>query len=285
LGDTRGMAEAVQRPRSGRSGKALLLTILGEFVLPNGGVAWTSTLIESLGLMGMTESNARQAAARLADDKILTPVRVGRATRWELTGRGQRLLTDGAHRIYEFGSTSAQWDRQWVLVVASVPEELRSKRLLLRSQLGFAGFGFVNAGFAISPHADRVKDAEAILASLDIDPAPLVFVANHSDSTPDEEIIQRAWDLASLEDSYNGFLHQFSRARPTKGPACFTSLVELVHEWRRFPFEDPEIPLELLPAKWPGERAKAVFDDCRSKWSPAAQEWYRTLDSENTTKS
>jgi phenylacetic acid degradation operon negative regulatory protein len=278
------MADAAQRPRSGRSGKALLLTILGEFVLPNGGAVWTSTLIESLGLLGMTESNARQAAARLADDNILAPVRVGRATRWELTDRGERLLSDGAHRIYEFGSTSVEWDRQWVLVVASVPEDLRAKRLLLRSQLGFAGFGFVNAGFAISPHTDRMKDAEAILALLDIDPAPLVFVANHSDSTPDKEIIQRAWDLEALEHSYREFLSEFSRAHPTKGPACFASLVALVHEWRRFPFEDPEIPFELLPAKWPGERAKALFDDCRAKWSPAAQEWFRRFDSENTTK-
>jgi phenylacetic acid degradation operon negative regulatory protein len=281
MGDTQYMAEAAQKPRSGRSGKALLLTILGEFVLPNGGTVWTSTLIESLGFMGMTESNARQAAARLADDNIVTPVRVGRSTRWELTDRGERLLSDGARRIYEFGSTSAEWDRQWVLVVASVPEEFRAKRLLLRSQLGFAGFGFVNAGFAISPHTDRMKDAEAILASLDIDPAPLVFVANHSDSTPDEEIIKRAWDLDALEHSYRAFLSEFSRARATKGPACFTSLVGLVHEWRRFPFEDPEIPLELLPAKWPGERAKAMFDECRAKWSPAAQEWFRNL--ENNT--
>jgi phenylacetic acid degradation operon negative regulatory protein len=284
LGDTQWMAEAAQKPRSGRSGKALLLTILGEFVLPNGGTVWTSTLIKSLGQLGMTESNARQAAARLAEDTIVTPVRVGRATRWELTDRGQRLLTDGAHRIYEFGATSAEWDRQWVLVVAPVPEELRAKRLLLRNQLGFAGFGFVNAGFAISPHTERLKVAESILASLDIDPVPLVFVANHSETTPDEEIIKRAWDLDALERSYRGFLHEFTRARPTKGPACFSSLVELVHEWRRFPFEDPEIPPELLSNKWPGERAKAVFDEFRAQWSPTAQEWFRNLDSENTTK-
>ena len=35
----------------------------------------------------------------------------------------------------------------------------------------------------------------------------------------------------------------------------------LVHEWRRFPFVDPEIPDELLPPGWPGHGAKAVFDE------------------------
>jgi phenylacetic acid degradation operon negative regulatory protein len=165
--------------------------------------------------------------------------------------------------------------------MGSVPEDLRAKRLLLRSQLGFAGFGFVNAGFAISPHVDRIKEAEAIVASLGIDPVPLVFVASHSDATPDEAIIERAWDLEAIENSYNQFLRHFSRARPAKGAACFPALVELVHEWRRFPFEDPEIPLELLPPTWPGARAKLVFDECRAKWSPAAQEWFRSVDGQS----
>ena len=275
------MAERVSRPRSGRSGKALLLTILGEFVLPNGGSVWTSTLIETLGLLGVGEPNARQAAARLGEEGILAPVKMGRSTRWDLTPQGQRLLSAGAERIYEFGSSDQVWDGQWLLVLTSVPEDVREKRHQVRSQLEFAGFGFLSAGVAVSPHADREKETHAILEALELDPRPLIFRASSGAFLPDREVIGRAWDLVALSEKYAVFLDEFARVRPTSGTACFESLVMLVHEWRRFPFEDPEIPLELLPAKWPGKRSKQLFDDRRALWSPVAQDWFRSLESKS----
>jgi phenylacetic acid degradation operon negative regulatory protein len=276
------MAEHSGRPRSGRSAKALLLTILGEFVLPNGGSVWTSTLIDTLALFGVGEANARQAAARLGEDGILAPVKIGRSTRWDLTPRGQRLLVAGAERIYEFGSADQVWDGQWLLVLTSIPEDVREKRHQVRSQLEFAGFGFVSAGVAVSPHVDREKETQAILEGLELDPVPLVFRASTGTFLPDREVIYRAWDLDALAAKYRSFLDEFARVRPTTGNARFESLVALVHEWRRFPFEDPEIPLELLPAKWPGRRSKQLFDDRRALWSPEAQDWFRSLESQSS---
>lgn len=279
LSETQRVAERIGRPRSGKSGKALLLTILGEFVLPNGGSVWTSTLIEALALLGVGEANARQAAARLGEEGILAPVKIGRSTRWDLTPGGQRLLSAGAHRIYEFGSPDQDWDGQWLLVLTTIPEGVREKRHQVRSQLEFAGFGFVSAGVAVTPHVDREKETQAILEALDLDPRPLVFRASAGEFLPDREVIARAWDLGALSGKYRWFLDEFARIRPTGGTASFESLVMLVHEWRRFPFEDPEIPMELLPAKWPGIRSKQLFDDRRARWSPAAQDWYRSLES------
>jgi phenylacetic acid degradation operon negative regulatory protein len=279
MNETQAVSERIGRPRSGRSGKALLLTILGEFVLPNGGSVWTSTLIETLGLLGVSEPNARQAAARLRDDGILMPVKIGRSTRWDLTPRGQRLLSAGAQRIYEFGSGDQEWDGRWILVLTSIPEDVREKRHQVRSQLEFAGYGFLSAGVAVSPHAEREKETQTILEVLDLDPRPLVFTASTVAFLPDREVIGRAWDLDALSGKYRVFLDEFGRVRPTTGTACFESLVMLVHEWRRFPFEDPEIPLELLPAKWPGTQSKQLFDNRRALWSAAAQDWYRSLES------
>ena len=272
------MAERVRRPRSGTSAKALLLTILGEFVLPNGGSVWTSTLIESLALLGIAEPNARQAAARLSDDGILTSVRHGRSTLWELTSDGNRLLTKGAQRIYGFGMTTHQWDGQWLLVLASIPEELRAKRLQFRTQLGFAGFGFMSPGVAVSPHVERQTDAEALVAFLELDPQALVFAARAGSLVPDTEIIRRAWDIDALSERHDAFIAEFVPLAPSTETECFAALVRLVHEWRRFPFEDPEIPLELLPARWSGQRAKAMFDERRAAWSMLSQPWFRTME-------
>ena len=272
------VAERVQRPRSGQSGKALLLTILGEFVLPSGGSIWTSTLVESLALLGIGEPNARQAVTRLRDDGIVESFRVGRSTRWDLTATGERLLTTGAKRIYEFGSATNDWDGQWLLALTAVPEELRKKRAEVRNQLAFEGFGFLSTGLAISPHTERLDEVQSILAALELDPVPLVFVARRGDLASDAEIIGRSWDLDALSTKYRQFIDAFLNVIPEGGAACFSSLVRLVHEWRRFPFEDPEIPLKLLPQNWPAQSAKRMFDRCRADWSSESRSCFLALE-------
>ena len=44
-----------------------------------------------------------------------------------------------------------------------------------------------------------------------------------------------------------------------------------MHEWRRFPFLDPQLPDTLLPSKWIGHRAKTVFDAKHDAWAPGAR--------------
>ena len=81
--------EAVERQLWGRwapwkpgqsapSARALLLTLLGEFVLPDGGRAWAATLIEALSLLDVEARTARQAIARTARAGLLASERSGR---------------------------------------------------------------------------------------------------------------------------------------------------------------------------------------------------------------
>src|SRR5262245_766981 len=117
------MPDDALRPRSGSSAKALLLTVLGEFVLPHQGSVWTSTVVRSLGLLGVEERNARQALARLADQDVVRSERDGRRARWQLTATGRDLLTSGTERIYGFGAGDGAWNGRWLVVLCSVPEE------------------------------------------------------------------------------------------------------------------------------------------------------------------
>jgi phenylacetic acid degradation operon negative regulatory protein len=262
------------RPRSGSSAKALLLTTLGEFVLPHGGSAWTSTIVRALDTLGIEERNARQAAARLADDGIVVSAKDGRRARWHLTDRGRELLTLGTERIYRFGAGDDTWDRRWLVVLCSVPEEQRAKRHQLRTQLSFAGFGFLAAGVAVSPHLDREPIANAVLSALGLVPGAVVLRAESGSLVPAEELLRRAWDLDDLVRRYGEFTRAFTRRSPRTGAARFAGVVELVHAWRRFPFIDPEIPPRLLPADWPGHRAKSLFDERHAAWAPGANDWY-----------
>jgi phenylacetic acid degradation operon negative regulatory protein len=255
-----------------------LLTILGELALPNGGAIWTSTIVDGLGLLDVHERNSRQAVARLSDQGLVRAERHGRLTRWHLTAPGTSLLERGAERIYGFGRDGAEWDERWLVVLASVPEDQRAKRHQLRSQLEFAGFGFIGPGVAVSPHVERERDANAVLRDLGLEGTAVVLLAETGSFVPDTEIIRRSWDLGRLGDDYRAFVDEFERRHPTTDEALFAALVELVHAWRRFPFADPEIPPALLPAGWPGHPARELFDACHAAWSPGAQRWFRDHD-------
>jgi phenylacetic acid degradation operon negative regulatory protein len=268
------MPDRVLQPRSGSSAKALLLTVLGEFALPHDGALWTSTIVDGLGLLDVSERNARQAVARLHEQGIVEPERHGRRTRWHLTEPGHKLLAAGRDRIYQFGGAGAAWDGQWLVVMTSVPEDQRAKRHQLRSQLQFAGFGFIAPGIAVTPHIDRERAASSIIDDLDLDAGAVVWLARTGRLVPDDEIIRRGWDLAALASRYADFVGEFERRLPRSPAARFGSVVELVHAWRRFPFGDPEIPDSLLPPSWPGLRAKQLFDARHAAWTGAAHEWF-----------
>ena len=270
----REMPDRVLRPRSGSSAKSLLLTVLGEFTLTHGGSVWTSTIVDGLRLIGVSERNARQAIARLSEDGLLDPERHGRRTRWHLTESGTQLLKTGTDRIYGFGATGDEWDERWLVVLASVPEDQRPKRHQLRSRLGFAGFGFIGAGIAVSPHTEREGVANTILRDLDLGDNAIVLLAETGTFVPDAEILRRAWDLDILAERYTRFIDEFGPRRPASTDERFAALVELVHEWRRFPFSDPEIPHSLLPDAWPGRRAKRLFDAKHEAWSTWANAWF-----------
>lgn len=272
------MPDQSRRPRSGKSAKSLLLTILGELVLPRDGAVWTSTIVAALGTLDIEERNARQAVSRLAGQGLVEPQRVGRRARWHLTPPGRELLTTGTERIYGFGAADDARDDRWLVVLCSVPEEQRAKRHQLRSQLAFAGFGFLGPGIAVSPHLDREQVAADVLKELDLLSSAIILRAEVGAAVPADELLHQAWDLESLAERYGEFIADFQPREPRSGETRFAALVELVHAWRHFPFIDPEIPDGLLPASWPGRSAKLLFDELHAAWSPSAGTYFDDLE-------
>lgn len=264
-----------------RGARSLLLTMLGEFVHPAGGSVWTSTVVEGLATIGITERNARQAIARLGDQDIVVAERHGRRTRWHLTAHGTRLLATGTERIYSFGHRADTWDESWLLVICSIPETQRAVRHRFRTQLTFEGFGFLSPTIAVSPHADREKAAADILDELGLAESALMFRSASGTHTSDESVLRTAWDLESLAAEYATFIERFDGdLDATDGRAAFGTTLQLVDDWRRFPFIDPELPSTLLPDEWVGRRAQQVFDDRRTSRHDAAVGWFETLESE-----
>lgn len=276
---TRGSGEAAAATMSRRhaagaaSARGLLFTVLGEFVLPGGGTVWTSTVINVLGRLGVEERATRQALMRTAGDGWLTAERRGRRTCWRLTPAAGQLLTDGTRRIYGFRGVARSWDGRVVLVLARVPESDRATRHVLRTRLGWAGFGSPAPGLWISPHAGRAAEAERLLAGAGVGDAR-IFVAEHVGGADLASMVRQAWDLGSVEASYQEFLAEFGGDGNDGEPLA--RLVELVHAWRRFPAIDPALPKELLPPVWSGERAAWLFGELHARWTAGARaEWAR----------
>jgi len=255
------------------SARGLLFTVLGEFVLPSGGAAWTSAFIDVFGRLGVEEKAIRQALMRTAASGWLRSERVGRRTRWHLTPEGERLLTEGTARIYGFTAVAREWDGRWLLVLARSPETQRPGRYQLRNQLTWAGFGSPAPGVWISTHADRVAEAERILAGASLLPGAQIFTATGRGGGDLAGLVRQAWDLDALERRYQEFGDEFSG---TGGRDPLVRVIELVHAWRRFPWIDPVLPPALLPTPWSGEKAARLFARLHARWSAdATAGWLR----------
>jgi phenylacetic acid degradation operon negative regulatory protein len=257
----------------------MLLTVLGEYVLPGNLTVWQETLVSALGALGFRREASRQAIARSIGAGWIKTERSGRRSQISLTDQGQEMLSAGAARIYGFGEPW-EWDGRWLLIALRVPEERRDLRHWLRKQLAWEGFGSLGGGLWISPHVDREERIAALAENLD-DAAMLVsFQAETGSVGEPQDLIKGAWDIDSVASSYRDFLKAFGSLRPRSPRAGFEAQTRLVHEWRRFPFLDPDLPPDLLPRRWPLGRAHALFEDRHRQWRDLAEDYFLSLQKE-----
>jgi phenylacetic acid degradation operon negative regulatory protein len=256
--------------------RSLLLTVLGEYVLPRPGGVWQETLVSALQSLGYTRQAARQAVARSTRDGWLSTERRGRRARMTLTAPTERLLRAGAGRIYSFGQPWP-WDGRWLVVVLRVPEKDRAIRHQLRSRLAWTGLGSLGAGVWITPHAERQEELAAAIGD-ESAAAARSFVAELGTIGDADGLVADAWDLDRVREQYDAFIEDFSRVRPLTLEGCFRQQTLLVHAWRRFPFLDPDLPEAVLPGGWPRKRAHDLFVSRHDRWRGRAMEYFERLE-------
>jgi len=254
-----------------------LLTVLGEFVLPLGRPVWTAALTDTLELLGIEHRAARQALARTGADGLIASTKVGRRAQWSLTGTGRRLLTEGAERIYTFASETTDWDGEWLTLLVSVPETERGLRRRARTRLAWAGFGSPAPGVWVTPRPALVDEARGVLVDLGLNRSVFSFVGPHGGIGHEPELVRRAWDLPEIAARYDRFIAAFSELQPAGDTESLLSQIHLVHEWRRFPFLDPQLPTALLPDDWVGRTARELFHDKHEAWRQSADSHWKAL--------
>lgn len=256
---------------TGRRPQDLVFSLFGEYLLERPGPVWIGSLIELLAPFELSENAVRTALSRMVRKRWLEAERRGRWAYYDLTGRGRRLLEEGAERIYH-PPRDEPWDGAWRLVAYQIPEEERESRDRLRDRLLWLGCGSLGGGLWISPHDVRGPVAEAA-AELGVEGHVEVFRAEHLGFSDPHRLVARAWDLAGIAARYAAFIDRFEEpfgearaaaAREGLDPAdAFVRRFELIHAYRDFPRIDPFLPRALLPEDWGGQRAARLFDRYR----------------------
>jgi len=247
--------------------QSMLFTLYGDYIVHRGGEVRVGSLIQIAAQFGLSAQAVRSSLSRMSRNGWLRGRRLGNRSYYSLTPKSKRLLEEGARRI--FVRRTGAWDGRWRVLTYSIPERRREVRDDLRKQLTWMGFGPLGSGTWISPHALEAE-VEALAERLGIRDLVELFTATHVGFADDQALARRCWDLAALNRRYAAFLAQYQpryethRARLARGERvpeshCFVERFLLLHEYRRFFFLDPELPVELLPEGWLGAEAAQLF--------------------------
>jgi phenylacetic acid degradation operon negative regulatory protein len=186
-----------RRETGGSSARSMLLTVLGEFVLPQHSPVWTGALVSALAEIGVEDKSARQALSRLAAEGLLASQRHGRRVQWQLTPAATDLLVEGTERIYGFGRQTELWDGRWLVVALSVPEAQRQLRHTLRTRLTWAGLGSPLPGLWVTPQVSKQSEVAAVIGALGL--TSLSFVGSFGEIGDVGELVAASWHLDEVE--------------------------------------------------------------------------------------
>ncbi|HUO52611.1 MAG TPA: PaaX family transcriptional regulator C-terminal domain-containing protein [Gemmatimonadaceae bacterium] len=255
----------------------MVFTLYGDYLLRRDEPVRAAALVTLLGALGMKPMAVRTTLSRMTRRGWLAAERRGPHSYYRLTARARRLLESGRERIYHPPRARA-WDGAWTLIAYSVPETRRRRRDSFRVKLLWLGCGMVSNGLWMTPHDVR-RDVAAIAAELGIARNVEVFRARHAGGAAMRALIERCWDLRALDARYAAFLRRWrgGAGRALSPEESFVRRFALVHEYRTFPLADPYLPATLLPPRWHGRTAAALFDRLHAALAAGAERWVREV--------
>lgn len=260
------------RPQRGGTSQHLLVTLLGEFWRKTDLWLPARAIVRLAEDVGLTRPAVTTALSRLAGRGVLENDGGGRASRYRFTAAARDRLVIGAAQVAEFGDPLVRWDRRWTAVAFSVPESEREIREAFRARLKWLGFAPVYGALWFSPR-DRMAQVREIAEGYGVED----FMAFRVEDDGFEGRRPVIIDTAAPPRRYAEFaaanevrLERLrSGALDARGGFC--ARVEVMDEWRSFPWDDPGMPYELLPADWPLLRARETFVEVYKATAPLAE--------------
>jgi phenylacetic acid degradation operon negative regulatory protein len=265
----------------------MIYTLYGDYIRHVGGSIQIGSLVRLLSDLGVSQQGIRSAVSRMKRSGLLRVERQGTRSLYSMTATGSKIIEAGALRIFQFPSHQDAWDGQWHLITYSVPEDERESRDRLRRELSWMGFGMLTNALWISPH-DHREEISSLTDLLGVSSRVEMFTARHDGFSAPQVIAARCWDLPSINARYAEFIKKY---KPMYNEHCrlladgkdiepseyFVRRFNLIHEFRRFPYLDPELPMELLPSDWRGTDAATLFRQYHDLLAEKANTFFSTV--------
>lgn len=254
-----------------------LIVSLFELYAPEDSLS-ASALVDLLGDLDVEPGAARSSISRLKGKEILEHISTPDGPRYTLHPDTRAQQKWNVQRVFAPARSSA--GVPWALIIFSVPEPNRQHRYALKRELANLGFGFVAPGVAIAPESS-LEEALFRLEQHGFLNYITHFTANYGESADLQMKVREWWDLGTLEKRYRDFIeryaplldtvHSTNGELPVSENEALSLYVPLFTRWKPFPYQDPNIPLRLLPVGWPAPRAKFIFLQLHEILSHSAQ--------------
>lgn len=259
--------------------RSILFDLYGAFVRDLGGWIAIADLVALAAPLDVDEHAVRSSVSRFSRRGLIErEVRDG-TVGYCLSEQAQDILTEGDLRIFD-KLEPARLEDGWVLVTFSVPEQLRAERHQLRTRLTWLGFGNLGAGLWIAPRRVTERTVDTI-REVGLDAYVDVFEANYRAFDDLADLVERCWNLGQLRSVHADYVERFGavarrwqdRDPGTDPQAAYADYVTALHEWRKTPYLDPGLPVELLPSAWPGVTASELFAQLQVRLAPTARKF------------
>ena len=253
----------VERSSGSKKSTSVLLSFIGDVVIPHDGAIGLGSLVKLGELLGITEQTVRSAANRLAVDGWLTAEIHGRRSFFMLTDFALTRFHPAIHRIYHHADT--EWEGEWQLVMID-PSGLGSDEIEeINRDLSWIGFGRFSPGVFIRPKIAGRETCEDLKVNPAAQNASVCFTGWRPPCASDDNLrpfIRRLWDLDAVTARYKAFIQRYDpllaaiwSASSIDGELALALRTFMIHDFRRIRLVDPQLPPELQEANWIGNRA------------------------------
>ena len=254
------------------SARSVLVTVLGDSVLPVTKTLWLSSLFRLAEPFGFSERLVRTSMFRLAAEGWMANERIGRRSRYSMTLLAVRESEDADRRIYS--RESGDWDGSWTFAVVDTPSTPAEERDRIVRHLRWHGFVSLGRGMMVSPSATE----HGLRELLDLVDPVAVLPTGRAELADLQGLVEdgffaEVFRTADTEAAYRDFLARYqpwqhqdlAAATPLDAYSLRTMLV---HELRRIRLRSPDVPVELLTPDWIGNLAYNLAADLYRRLSP-----------------
>lgn len=253
--------------------RSAIFDIYGDHLLNTTGWSPVAALVQLTGVLDVAPAATRTAISRMVAEGWLTGESRAGVRGYGLTPRATQRLRSAGQRIY--ADAVPVWNRRWHLVVTDHSPE-RSVRNRLSASMSYLGYARLAADTWVAPRAS--DDLAETLSSI-IGLGHRAFEARMEGDC--REFAASLWEIRTLADayrSYDAWLQDVVDGFPADADdaLCYATRALVVHEWRKFLFTDPGLPLEALPDDWPGATAAARFRGVATRLRPRATAYVET---------